>query len=307
MIPQSQEVKQFIREPSYSTILQLQREGSSSTAATAIPASRAATAVRVATPTAVPPPPIYANYSALSSTYSEGLKSSDSQGSGEEEILGIVAAARSATAGSIYNSPPSPVSSSYSELRQATKYPPGNSIIHPFRNVVKSTSCPPLPLSKVIICNSICNNKGNRQRFRAVEEVAEPPSTSLFTSPFRIQPPVLPIISTTLSSNSSTRAPRAAGGRRPPTPTLRGRRVGNRRRVSVGAWARAADLRSPSRATTSASAPNAASASWARAAGARRWAGCTTWRASRARTVTASSKASRSTPSMGSPTARQTT
>ena len=230
VIPQSQEVKQFIREPSYSTILQLQREGSSSIAATATPASRAATTVRVATPTAVPPPPIYANYSALSSTYSEGLKSSDSQGSGEEEILGIVAASRSATAGSIYNSPPSPVSSSYSELRQATKYPPGNSIIHPFRNVVKSfkvTSCPSLPLSKVIICNSICNNKGNRQRPRAVEEVAEPPPTSLFTSPFRIQPPVLLIISTTQSSNSSTRAPRAAGGRRPPT--LRGRRVGNRR------------------------------------------------------------------------------
>ena len=148
MIPQSQEVKQFIREPSYSTILQLQREGPLSVgAATAsvppavtIPTSSmtAVTAARVATPSAsaVPPPPIYANYSALSSTYSEGLKSSDSQGSGEEEILGIVAAARNATASSIYNSPPSPVSSSYSELRQATKYPPGNRILNTFRNFV---------------------------------------------------------------------------------------------------------------------------------------------------------------------------
>ena len=148
MIPQSQEVKQFIREPSYSTILQLQREGPLSVgAATAsvppavtipTPSMTAVTAARVATPSAsaVPPPPIYANYSALSSTYSEGLKSSDSQGSGEEEILGIVAAARNATASSIYNSPPSPVSSSYSELRQATKYPPGNRILNTFRNFV---------------------------------------------------------------------------------------------------------------------------------------------------------------------------
>ena len=84
--------------------------------------------------------PIYANYSVLSSTYSEGLKSSDSQGSGEEEILNNLASARNATAGSIYNSPPSPVSSSYSELRQATKYPPGNRIVinsfFSFRNFV---------------------------------------------------------------------------------------------------------------------------------------------------------------------------
>ena len=144
VIPQSQEVKQFIREPSYSTILQLQREGSSSAAASVPPAiltsmSATTTAARVATSSAAAPPPIYANYSALSSTYSEGLKSSDSQGSGEEEILGIVAAARNATAGPIYNSPPSPVSSSYSELRQATKYPPGDHKLNPFRVISKVT------------------------------------------------------------------------------------------------------------------------------------------------------------------------
>ena len=120
MIPQSQEVKQFIKEPSYSTMLQLQREGASATAASVPLANKALMATTANAAAENTPPPIYANYR-------EGLKSRDSHGSGEEELLSIAmaAAAAAAPASSPYNSPPSPVSSSYSELRQATKYPPG--------------------------------------------------------------------------------------------------------------------------------------------------------------------------------------
>jgi hypothetical protein len=121
VIPQSQEVKQFIKEPSYSTLLhiQLQRDVNAAAAAAAAASSGGAPSTTSG--------PIYANYSTLSSNYSEmeGLRSSDSQGSTEEELLGL--AQSGATAAVVhYNSPPSPVSSSYSELRQATKYPPGN-------------------------------------------------------------------------------------------------------------------------------------------------------------------------------------
>ena len=99
-------------------MLQLQREGASASAAPVPPANKAL----MTTSAKNAPPPIYANYS-------EGLKSRDSHGSGEEELLSIAmaAATRNAAASSPYNSPPSPVSSSYSELRQATKYPPGKS------------------------------------------------------------------------------------------------------------------------------------------------------------------------------------
>lgn len=88
-IPHSQAVKRFI-EPSYSTMLQLSQSN--------VPSESA----------------IYANcYSEM-----EAPRSSDSQGSTEEE-LAAAAAAVAAMGG--YMSPPSPVSSSYSELRQATR------------------------------------------------------------------------------------------------------------------------------------------------------------------------------------------
>ncbi|XP_059092566.1 lipoma-preferred partner homolog [Tigriopus californicus] len=109
-IPQSQDVKQFIKEPSYSTVLQLQREQMS------LPPGTTITTTPKAPPSSrrlieVNPHPVYANCS----NYSEldGPRSSDSQGSMDDDH------------GPNYASPPSPVSSSYSELRQATKYPPG--------------------------------------------------------------------------------------------------------------------------------------------------------------------------------------
>ena len=164
-----------------------------------------------------------------------------------------------------------------------------------------------LTFLKVIICNSICNSKDNRQRLR-VEEVARP-HTSPYTNPFKIQPPVLHIISTTRSSNSSTRAPKVVGERRRRRRrrrprTLRQRRVENRRAVLV-AVAVATRL-CQNRATTSVSAPSAAIASWARVAVARPWAECTTWRASRALTAAAFFRASRSMLSTESLIAKQT-
>ena len=105
-IPRSQAVKQLM-EPSYSTILQ--PEHPPPPAPPPLPTQ--------------PPPgaqhqdqPIYANTggSSVYSYYSEleALRSSDSQGSTEEELQ-------------VYGAgPPSPVSSSYSELRQATRRMP---------------------------------------------------------------------------------------------------------------------------------------------------------------------------------------
>ena len=150
--------------------------------------------------------------------------------------------------------------------------------------------------SKVIICNNICNNKDNRQR-RPVEEGVARPHTSPCTSPFKILPPALPIIFTIQSSNSSTRAPRAAEERQ------RQRRFEDRRAVEVTVAVR----HCRNRAITSVFAPNAASASWARAADARPWVECTTWRVLRALTAAAIFRASRSMPSTGSPFVRQTT
>lgn len=110
-IPQSQDVKQFIKEPSYSTVLQLQREQLSLPPGTTIIATPKAPSVGSRRLIEVNSHPVYANCS----NYSEldGPRSSDSQGSVDDEH------------GQHYPSPPSPVSSSYSELRQATKYPPG--------------------------------------------------------------------------------------------------------------------------------------------------------------------------------------
>ncbi len=124
-IPQSQEVKQFIKEPSYSTMLQLQQTDAAPPAP--VPTQPLVNAAAVASRGG----PIYANYTALGNYVEmDGLRSSESQGSMDEELLSLTAlrarAVQPPTAPpSIYNSPPSPVSSSYSELRQATKYPPG--------------------------------------------------------------------------------------------------------------------------------------------------------------------------------------
>ncbi len=83
LVPQSQEVKKFIKEPSYSTVLR--PEGGFGGVSTSSGSND--------------PLPIYANLSL--------------------EDPGVM------YGNSVYASPPSPVSSSYSELRQATKFPPG--------------------------------------------------------------------------------------------------------------------------------------------------------------------------------------
>ena len=135
-IPKSQDVKQFIKEPSYCTILQLEQRREEEKArhfAAALSAGQPTTAqspqpcfVDSRQQMALPPPPIYANldqspppppaYPKL-----EPLNLSEAN-------LATVGGAGSALAdgnATTYASPPSPVSSSYSELRGATKYPPG--------------------------------------------------------------------------------------------------------------------------------------------------------------------------------------
>jgi len=121
-IPKSQEIKQK-QEPLYSTILQLPSDP--------LPTSPDKPGERhMQVPAMLADTPLYANYAPASqysnySNYSEleALRSSDSQGSTEEEMplpeggLGFMSPPGEGGLG--YLSPPSPVSSSYSELRQA--------------------------------------------------------------------------------------------------------------------------------------------------------------------------------------------
>ena len=99
VIPQSQDVKKFMKEPSYSTILQ-PHNSILSTPSNATNRSNLSNA-QLSRHQVNREQPIYVNYE---------LPSSDSQGSMDDDPYG----------GRL-----SPVSSSYSELRQATKLPPG--------------------------------------------------------------------------------------------------------------------------------------------------------------------------------------
>lgn len=97
MIPKSQDVKKFIKEPSYSTLLQLERLRN-------LPLDQQSISY------------ISSNYG-NASNYSD-LDFNVSKGS-VQDVDG------NSSTHYAYASPPSPVSSSYSELRQATKYPLG--------------------------------------------------------------------------------------------------------------------------------------------------------------------------------------
>jgi len=120
-IPKSQEIKHK-QEALYATILQMPSEPPSLPTSPDKPGERH---MQI-------PEQVYANYAPASqysnySNYSEleALRSSDSQGSTEEEMplpeggLGYMSSVELPEGGMGYMSPPSPVSSSYSELRQA--------------------------------------------------------------------------------------------------------------------------------------------------------------------------------------------
>lgn len=122
-IPKSQEIKHK-QEALYATILQMPSDPSSVPTSPDKPGERQMQ-MQI-------PEQVYANYAPASqysnySNYSEleALRSSDSQGSTEEEMplpeggLGYMSSVELPEGGMGYMSPPSPVSSSYSELRQA--------------------------------------------------------------------------------------------------------------------------------------------------------------------------------------------
>lgn len=112
-IPRSQVVNRFL-EPSYSTLLQLQNDlGAARQKKQLSQQPIKDNSVRSGSS-------LYANIG--SNEYQYGVRSSDSQGSTtEEELLGLVHQGPNPDCRpAYYASPPSPVSSSYSELRQAT-------------------------------------------------------------------------------------------------------------------------------------------------------------------------------------------
>lgn len=130
-IPKSQDVKQFIKEPSYCTILQLEQRREEEKARhfeAALSTGQLTQSPQQQQPCfdsrqqmALPPPPIYANLEQSPPPPPPAYPKLEPLNLSEANLATVGGESHA----SAYASPPSPVSSSYSELRGATKYPPG--------------------------------------------------------------------------------------------------------------------------------------------------------------------------------------